>query len=109
MGIVGAVIITRWSYGLLKQTSPILLDGSIEEEYQSAITEAIEKDSDNRVCDIHIWKVGANHYAAIISIVTHHPKSTQHYKDLLIGFDKLSHTTIEVNTCEGEPCVASTS
>ena len=109
MGIVGAVIITRWSYGLLKQTSPILLDGSIEEEYQSAITEAIEKDSDNRVCDIHIWKVGANHYAAIISIVTHHPKPTQHYKDLLISFDKLSHTTIEVNACKGEPCVASTS
>ena len=109
MGIVGAVIITRWSYGLLKQTSPILLDGSIEEEYQSAITEAIEKDSDNRVCDIHIWKVGANHYAAIISIVTHHPKPTQHYKDLLIGFHKLSQTTIEVNACKGEPCVASTS
>jgi len=109
MGIVGAVIITRWSYGLLKQTSPILLDGSIEEEYQSAIKEAIEKDSDNRVSDIHIWKVGANHYAAIISLVTHHPKSTQHYKDLLIGFDKLSHTTIEVNACKGEPCVASTS
>ena len=105
MGIVGAVIITRWSYGLLKQTSPILLDGSIEEEYQSAITEAIENDSDNRVSDIHIWKVGANHYAAIISLVTHHPKSTQHYKDLLIGFHKLSHTTIEVNECEGEPCV----
>ena len=109
MGIVGAVIITRWSYGLLKQTSPILLDGSIEEEYQSAIKEAIEKDSDNRVSDIHIWKVGANHYAAIISLVTHHPKSTQHYKDLLIGFDKLSHTTIEVNACKGEPCIASTS
>lgn len=37
MGIVGCIIITRWSYGLLKQTSPILLDASIEEEYQSAI------------------------------------------------------------------------
>ena len=105
MGIVGAIIITRWSYGLLKQTSPILLDGSIEEEYQSAITETIEKDSDNRISDIHIWKVGANHYAAIISLVTHSPKSTQYYKDLLIGFHKLSHTTIEINACEGEHCV----
>jgi cation diffusion facilitator family transporter len=105
MGIVGAVIITRWAYGLLKQTSPILLDGSIEEEYQSAIAETIEKDSDNRISDIHIWKVGANHYAAIISLVTHFPKPAQHYKDLLIGFHRLSHTTIEVNACEGEPCV----
>jgi len=105
MGIVGAVIITRWSYSLLRQTGPILLDGSIEPDYQSAITETLEKDADSRVSDIHIWKVGANHYAAIISLVTHFPRSTQYYKDLLNGFDKLSHTTIEVNVCEGEPCV----
>ena len=105
MGIVGAIIITRWSYGLLKQTSPILLDGSIDEEYRSAITEAIEKDTDNRITDIHIWKVGANHYAAIISLVTHFPKSAEYYKDLLTGFRKLSHTTIEVNACDGESCV----
>ena len=104
MGIVGAVIITRWSYGLLKQTSPILLDGSIEQEYQSAITEAIEKDADNRITDIHIWRVGANHYAAIISLVTHFPKSAECYKDLLNGFHKLSHTTIEVNACKDESC-----
>ena len=105
MGIVGAVIITRWSIGLLKQTSPILLDGSIEEEYQSAIKETIEQDSDNRISDLHIWRVGANHYAAIISLVTHFPKNTAHYKELLSGFHKLSHVTIEVNACEDEPCI----
>ena len=106
MGIVGAIIITRWSYGLLKQTSPILLDGSIEEEYQSAVKETIEKDSESLISDIHIWKVGANHYAAIISLVTHVPKSTQYYKNLLSDFHKLSHITIEVNSCDGELCIA---
>ena len=105
MGIVGAIIITRWSYGLLKQTSPILLDASIEEEYQHAIKEAIEKDSDNRISDIHVWKVGANHYAAINALVTHYPNSTEHYKRLLSDFHKLSHVTIEVNECMEEPCV----
>ena len=105
MGIVGAIIITRWAYGLLKQTSPILLDGSIDANYQSGIKETIEKDSDNRISDIHIWKVGANHYAAIISLVTHYPKPTQYYKDLLKDFHKLSHTTIEVHACEGDTCM----
>ncbi len=104
MGIVGAVIITRWSYGLLKQTGPILLDGSIEETYQAAVKETIEKDSDNQISDIHIWKVGANHYAAIISLVTHFPKSTEYYKELLNDFHKLSHITIEVNACDGDAC-----
>jgi cation diffusion facilitator family transporter len=102
MGIVGAIIITRWSYGLVKQTSPILLDGSIEEEYQLAIQETIEKDSDNRITDIHIWKVGPNHYAAIISIVTHSPKATEYYKELLSEFHRLAHITIEINECKEE-------
>lgn len=106
MGMVGAIIITRWSYGLLKQTSPILLDGSIAQEYQLAIKESIEKDSDNRISDLHIWKVGANHYAAIISLVTHFPKNTEYYKGLLSEFQQLAHITIEVNACEGEPCIA---
>ncbi len=105
MGIVGAIIITRWSYGLLKQTSPILLDASIEEEYQRKIIETIEKDSDNRISDIHVWKVGANHYAAIISLVTHFPNATEHYKKLLNTFDKLSHVTIEVYECKQDPCI----
>ena len=103
MGIVGAIIITRWSYGLLKQTSPILLDGSIDEDYQLAIKNTIEKDSDNRISDIHIWKVSSNHYAAIISLVTHFPKPIEHYKELLSDFHKLSHTTIEVYECKDKP------
>ncbi len=64
MGMAGAIIITRWSYGLLKQTSPVLLDASIDEDYRLAIREAIEGDADNRISDFHIWKVSASHYAA---------------------------------------------
>ncbi|MCW8931662.1 MAG: CDF family Co(II)/Ni(II) efflux transporter DmeF [Gammaproteobacteria bacterium] len=106
MGIVGAIIITRWSYGLLKQTSPILLDGSIDEDYQLAVKNTIEKDSDNKVSDIHIWKVSANHYAAIISLVTHEQKPIEHYKSLLSDFHKLSHTTIEVYECKDKPTLS---
>lgn len=99
MGIVGALIITRWSLGLLKQTSPILLDSSIDQRYQDEIVKTLESEADNKVFDLHIWKVGANHYAAIIALVTHHPKPAEHYKQLLRDFDRLSHVTIEVNQC----------
>ena len=97
MGVVGAIIITRWSYGLIKQTSPILLDASIEQSYKSAITKKIEMDSDSRIVDLHIWKVSAHHYAVIISIVSRQPKEVEEYKRLLAEFEKLSHMTIEVN------------
>jgi cation diffusion facilitator family transporter len=105
MGIVGAIIITRWSYGLLKQTSPILLDANIEKPYRKAIKQTIEMDADTLISDIHIWKVGANDYAAIIALVTHKPKPVEYYKALLSDFHKLSHITIEVNTCEGDECL----
>jgi cation diffusion facilitator family transporter len=104
IGIVGAIIITRWAYGLIKETSPLLLDASIAEEYQTAITKAIENDADNQIADIHVWKIGANDYAAIISIVTHVPNTPEHYKALLSEFDKLSHITIEINKCTDEEC-----
>lgn len=106
MGMAGAVIITRWSYGLLKQTSPILLDASIEDETVLKIREAIESDSDNRVADIHVWKLGAGKYGAIISLVTHFPAEIGHYKEILRPFKELSHITIEVNVCRDEPCIA---
>ena len=104
MGIVGAVVITRWSYGLLRETGPVLLDESIDEEYKSRIQERIENDADNRVTDLHVWKVGPLHYAAILSLVTQYPKPPEHYKALLADFDRLSHITIEANQCMGGTC-----
>lgn len=100
MGIVGAAIIMRWSFLLLKQTGPLLLDASIDKEYKSAVIEAIEADADNRVTDIHIWKVGSHHYAAIITVATCIPNTNGHYKTLLKTFKRLSHVTIEVIGCE---------
>lgn len=105
MGIVGAIVITRWAYSLLKDTGPILLDESIDEEYKQSIRESIERDLDNRVSDMHVWKVGPADYAAIISIVTHHPQDVDHYHTLLSDFSALSHVTIEINFCKSEPCI----
>jgi Co/Zn/Cd efflux system component len=106
MGIVGAVVITYWAYGLLKETAPILLDKNREEDDKQFILETIENDADNRVSDLHLWKVGPDAYAVIVSLVTHFPKPTEYYKDLLRNITKLSHITVEVNHCSGNPCVA---
>jgi cation diffusion facilitator family transporter len=105
MGIVGAAVITKWAHGLLKETSGILLDGSIPAELQEKVVSTIESDKDNRIADIHIWKVGPNHYAAMISIVTHYPEPPQYYKKLIMDHTHLSHITIEVNPCKSEPCL----
>lgn len=105
MGIVGALVISRWAYGLLRETGGILLDGSISAKEFAAIKEKIEGALDNRIADMHVWKVGPAHYAAIISIVTHYPQKIEYYKELLRDFTDLSHLTVEIHTCETEPCL----
>jgi cation diffusion facilitator family transporter len=104
MGIVGAVIIARWAVGLVRESAPVLLDASLAEEKRSAIRQTLEQDADNIVTDIHIWRVSGNHYAAMISLMTHAPRDVSHYKQLLSGYRQLAHVTIEVNTCQEPDC-----
>lgn len=105
MGLVGAGVIAKWSYGLVSDTGSILLDGSIDKQIKRDIMTAIEEDADNRVTDLHIWYVGQNHLAATISLVTHYPQAPDYYKKLLSYIPSLSHVLVEVNHCHGEPCV----
>ncbi|OAI12256.1 cation transporter [Methylomonas koyamae] len=106
MGFVGATVILVWAAGLIRDTSPILLDQSIDAGYAAKIRAALEQDGECRVVDLHIWPISANHYAVIVGLVTQYPQAPQHYKRLLAGFRKLDHITVEVNGCVGADCVA---
>mgnify|MGYP002713034762 CR=1 FL=1 len=104
MGIVGAVLITRWSIGLLKETSGVLLDSVPSEKVSAQIRDAIEGVSDNRIVDLHLWQLGPGSYGVIISLVTHEPKDPEHYKTLLQHIHSLGHVTVEVNGCSDDFC-----
>jgi len=105
MGIVGALLITRWSYRLLIDTGKILLDRDINPEAVAEIQAKIESDSDNKVSDIHVWRVGSYHLSAIISIVTHYPKPPDYYKALLADYEEIVHVTVEVIQCDEAACI----
>jgi cation diffusion facilitator family transporter len=105
MGIVGALVITRWSWGLLRDTSAILLDSDVSPATVEAVQATIEADADNRVADLHVWRVGPHHLAAIISVVTHYPQPPEHYKELLHDIPNLAHISVEVQPCASEPCL----
>ena len=104
-GIVGALVIGHWTYGLLRDTSRILLDGEADESVKADIKNIIEADADNRVTDLHVWRLGPRHLAVIVSVVSHFPKDANHYKGLLRDFRDLAHVTVEVNRCDTEPCL----
>lgn len=105
IGIVGAVIIAHWARGLMRATGKILLDRDIDKQMVDRIYALIEADADNRIADLHIWRIGASQVAAIISLVTHFPRPPDHYKGLLASIEGLAHITVEVIHCESEPCL----
>lgn len=98
VGILGAVVIARWSWGLMRDAGAVLLDTVPDERVPEAIRDALEE-GDVRVTDLHVWRVGPSHNAAVISLVTHHPKAPAHYKERLAGIGGLCHVTVEVERC----------
>ena len=102
MGFVGALVILAWAWGLIAETSPVLLDHSIGHDGQQRIQTALEADGETRVTDLHVWRVGSGHYAAIIAVVSCQPQSPQYYKQLVAPLLRLDHVTVEVSCCVGE-------
>lgn len=99
MGILGAIMVSRWAWRLLKETSCILLDFQAPEVIQAIIRNALEK-YDDRISDLHIWTIGESLYAVNVSIVTNRPQSPAYYKELLSEYKKFAHVTVEVQKCQ---------
>lgn len=96
IGIVGALVIARWSWGLIKDAGIVLLDVVPEnEDLPDEIRQAIETDGD-RIIDLHVWRVGPGHHAAIVAIASNRPQPPSHYKARLAHIHDLSHLTVEV-------------
>ncbi|MDB6067161.1 MAG: Cation diffusion facilitator family transporter [Pedosphaera sp.] len=108
MGLVGSAVISQWAYGLVRDTNVILLDKQPEDsDLNVEIRKAIESDSDTVISDLHIWQIGVNKFAAIISLVTHAPRPPEAYKERLKEHEELVHVTVEVHHCnEHEAAIA---
>jgi cation diffusion facilitator family transporter len=105
MGLLGAALVTRWSWGLLRDTSGILLDRQAPEPVLRAVREAIEGVADNRLYDLHVWSVAPGVYAAALGVVTHTPRPPEHYRALIPAGLGVAHITIEVQQCQDAPTV----
>jgi cation diffusion facilitator family transporter len=99
MGLVGATLVIRWSWGLLGSSARVLLDLQASDEVLGAIRTSIESEGDNRVSDLHVWSVGPGIHAAEIAIVSSRPLDPDDYYKLLPGELGLVHVTVETHRC----------
>jgi len=95
-GIIGAVVIASWSYGLIRDTGAILLDMCPDRKVEADIRRTVEAGGD-RLSDLHIWRLGPGHLGAIIAVVTALPRDADFYRAQLARFPTLSHVTVEVH------------
>lgn len=100
MGIVGAGLIIRWSFLLLKDTGGILLEREMDNPIVNEIKNEIECDGDSKISDLHIWKVAQNKYSCIIALVTGGKYSIEEYKTRLNKVHELAHISVEINKCK---------
>jgi cation diffusion facilitator family transporter len=94
-GIVGALVIANWSYGLIRDTGRILLDMHPDQNMGSKLRAAIECDGD-QLADLHLWRLGPGHLGAVLSVVTPEQRDCAFYRARLKVFKSLSHVTVEV-------------
>jgi cation diffusion facilitator family transporter len=103
MGIVGAALVGRWAWGLLRGTSRVLLDSEMDHPVTAEIREVVaslDPSGTTRVADLHVWRVGKARFACILSLVTHDPDMTpSRVKTKLIEHEELAHVTVEVHQC----------
>ena len=96
MGIIGALVIANWSFGLLRDTGAILLDMNPDQALSRDIA-ALVKAQGDRVGDLHLWRLGPGHLGAIVSVSSFDAaRDSAYYQRLLQRFGDLSHVTVEV-------------
>jgi cation diffusion facilitator family transporter len=95
-GIIGSAVIASWSYVLLRDTSAVLLDRTADRGIARDIRQAVEAGGD-RLTDLHLWRLGPGHLAAIVSVATRSGRGASFYHALLRRFQALSHVTVEIS------------
>ena len=94
MGIVGAVVIARWSWSLMRTTAGVLLDQT-DEHVAAEIRELVEQPGDATITDLHVWRVGPDAHAAIVSVVGRSTTDAEGIRERLKPVHEVSHLTVE--------------
>ena len=101
MGIIGAILITKWSIGLLKQSGNVLLDRQAPDHLVKSVEKVIKSmPSKPEIVDLHIWLIGPNIFSAAITVLANEEKCIGCLiKSEIKNISAIVHTTIEVHQC----------
>lgn len=96
MGIVGAALVAVWAVGLLRDTGRVLLDAEMDAPLVDEIREVIAELPQTEIRDLHVWRVGQQQYACVLSLLMAVPLSASEIRARLAIHEELVHLTIEI-------------
>ena len=96
MGIVGAVLVARWSWGLIRGTSRVLLDRQVGDAVLGRIRSALTERALEPV-DLHVWEIGPGYRAAIVAVRAVDALDPEEVKNLIPEDLGISHITVEIH------------
>lgn len=94
-GLCGAALVAQFAVSLLRRAASTLLDMSPSAELTAQVRGLLEAEGE-RVVDLHLWRLGPGHHAAVAVVSADTPQPAEAYHARLRGVEGLSHLTIEV-------------
>lgn len=95
VGILGGVVVLKWSLGLIKSSGMDLLDAHDESVDRSKLVKTLEIDG-SKVIDIHLWKLAPGQVGGEIIIRRNAEQPSSYYRDLIQKNFSIHHLIIEV-------------
>ncbi|KXZ71979.1 CDF family Co(II)/Ni(II) efflux transporter DmeF [Acinetobacter venetianus] len=98
LGIVGALLVAKWSWELIQETGKTLLDAEMEHPVVAEIRELIATFKDVEITDLHVWKVGKGKFSCILGLeTTIGDLNPDRIKAELSIHEEIVHASIEIH------------
>lgn len=95
VGILGGVVVLKWSMGLIRQSGMDLLDAHETSIDRDNLVKELELDG-SKVMDIHLWKLAPGQVGCEIVIKRNENQLSADYRDLIQKSFDIHHLIIEV-------------
>ena len=94
-GLAGAALVAQFAVSLSRKAAAALLDMNPSAELTAEIRARLQAEGE-QVLDLHLWRLGPGHHAAVAVVSAAHPLSAEAYHERLKGLAGLSHVTVEI-------------
>lgn len=94
IGLIGAIIVLKWSISICRDTAWELLDGLPVGVSDQMVRDAVE-DAATHVGDIHVWRIAPGAMACELVVHTRTPRGSSHYQAKIRKVLPCEHIVVE--------------